>query len=270
MQYKPSAAIGVFDSGIGGLTVAKEICNLLPNESVIYFGDLAHLPWGNKSKQTICNYTFKITDFLLARGCKIIVIACNTASSVALAAIENFVGSRAHIINVIDPVVSFVQKNYANQVIGLIGTKQTVISGAYLQHLTAKDINVDLRSIATPLLVPLVEEGYIDKSVTLQILKDYLICSEFQDIRGLILGCTHYPLLIDQISSILGSNVPLINSAELTAQAVAKYLYDNQLHNQTGINRKSFYLSEPADFFMQMVNSMFPPDFLLEHVPIWN
>jgi glutamate racemase len=266
---RSSAAIGVFDSGIGGLTVAKEICNLLPEESVTYFGDLAHLPWGNKSKQTICNYALKITDFLLDRGCKIIVIACNTASSVALPAIEAFVGDRAHVINVIDPVVNFVQKNYTNQTIGLIATKQTVSSGAYLKHLSDKGVEIDLRSIATPLLVPMVEEGYIDKLVTQEILKDYLICEEFRGIKGLILGCTHYPLLIEPIRNILGRDVHLINSAELAAQAVVRCLQDNNLTNKSTLSKKNFYLSEPADFFAAMVNRMFPADFLLEHIPIW-
>ncbi len=160
MNNNPAAPIGIFDSGIGGLTVAKAIRNLLPEENIIYFGDTAHLPYGDKSEAAIQAYSIKIADILLKKGCKVIVIACNSASSASYELLKEYVRKDAHIINVIDPMVDFITENYSGKRIGLIGTKRTVQSGIYTRKIEESNHSILLESLATPLLAPMIEEGF--------------------------------------------------------------------------------------------------------------
>jgi glutamate racemase len=162
MGKNPSAPIGIFDSGIGGLTVAHAITNHLPHESIIYFGDTAHLPYGDKSEAAIQAYSIKIADVLLKRGCKVIVIACNSASSAAYELLKEYVNTQAHVLNVIDPMVDYVATHFQNKKIGLIGTKRTVQSGIYQKKITESKKGIQLSSLATPLLAPMIEEGYFN------------------------------------------------------------------------------------------------------------
>ena len=152
-----SAPIGIFDSGTGGLTVAKAVKELLPNEDLIYFGDTAHLPYGDKSTATIQAYSIKITDILLERNCKVILIACNSASVAAFELIKEYTASKAKTFNVVDPVIEELERNYSDQKVGLIGTLQTVNSKVYDQKIQAKNLPIDFTSLATPLLVPMIE-----------------------------------------------------------------------------------------------------------------
>src|SRR5688572_28103728 len=158
MALLPSQPIGVFDSGIGGLTVAHAIRNHLPNESMIYFGDTAHLPYGEKSEAAIQAYSVKIADVLLKKRCKVIVIACNSASSAAYELLREYVGKNVRIINVIDPMVQLVAESFAGKQVGLIGTKRTVQSGVYVRKINELNKNIKVHSLATPLLAPMIEE----------------------------------------------------------------------------------------------------------------
>jgi glutamate racemase len=153
--------IGIFDSGIGGLTVAHAVNTLLPQESIIYFGDTAHLPYGDKSTAAIQSYTIKIADVLLKNNCKVILIACNSASAAAYQLVKEYVGSRAKVLNVIDPAVQYVAKKYQGKTIGLIGTKKTVSSNVYRKRLDKTNSDIELKALATPLLVPMMKKVFL-------------------------------------------------------------------------------------------------------------
>src|SRR6478752_249486 len=187
--------IGIFDSGIGGLTVAHAITRILPNEQLIYFGDTAHLPYGDKSTAAIQAYSVKICDLLIRQRCKVILIACNSASAAAYELVREYVGSKAKVMNVIDPVVDYIKEHYNGKTIGLIGTKQTVLSNVYKKKVDALSKNIDLKSLATPLLAPMIEEGFFDNNISESIITSYLSDASLSGIEALILGCTHYPLI---------------------------------------------------------------------------
>ena len=198
--------IGLFDSGVGGLTVAHALHTLLPSEQLIYFGDTAHLPYGDKSKETIQQYSLGITDFLLEQDCKLILIACNSASSNAFEEVKAHVGSKAVVMNVIDPVVEQVcegKGESCSDSIGIIGTKATIDSGTYQDKIREKAPRVQVSSLATPLFVPMIEEGFVFDDISNAIIRSYLSRTELQGIDSLILGCTHYPIIRNQISRFL-------------------------------------------------------------------
>ena len=166
--------IGIFDSGIGGLTVAHAITELLPNEQILYFGDTAHLPYGDKSTAAIQAYAVKICDLLVKQKCKVILIACNSASAAAYDLVREYVGSKAKALNVIDPVIAYVGKNYPNKTMGLIGTKQTVNSNVYRKKIDDLNQNITLHSVATPLLAAMIEEGFFNNNISESIIQTYL------------------------------------------------------------------------------------------------
>ena len=198
-QVNPSNPIGIFDSGIGGLTVANAVIQALPQEQVIYFGDSAHLPYGDKSADAIRYYCLKIAKFFLDQNCKLIVIACNSASSAGYKVLVEFFNDRALFVNVVDPLVDFIATQSYNKV-GIIGTKATIGSGVYAQQLHHQRPDLDIHSLATPLLVPMIEEGFIKNEVSEVILTNYLRRKEFNGIDALLLACTHYPLIKPAIS----------------------------------------------------------------------
>ena len=219
--------IGIFDSGIGGLTVAHAVTRALPHESIVYFGDTAHLPYGDKSAAAIQAYSVKICDVLLQHRCKLILIACNSASAAAFELASEYVGSKAVVMNVIDPVVEYVGRHFAGQTIGLIGTKQTVFSKVYERKIKALRKKITLKSLATPLLAPMVEEGFFDNSISHSVIERYLSDAHLQGIQALILGCTHYPLIKNEIARFCGSGVQIIDSSEIVAAAV-RQLFDSE------------------------------------------
>ncbi|MEO1436178.1 MAG: glutamate racemase, partial [Bacteroidota bacterium] len=186
--------IGVFDSGIGGLTVAKALSQHLPEESLIYFGDTAHLPYGDKSADAIRYYAIKIAKFLLDRQCKIIVIACNSASTTAYDVLVDFFDDQVCFVNVVDPLVEAVTTHQFNKV-GVIATKATISTGIYSRKLKAQSPNTEVVSMATPLLVPMIEEGFFQNHISQSVIEQYLGHSDFEDIEALLLACTHYPLI---------------------------------------------------------------------------
>ncbi|HZY25616.1 MAG TPA: glutamate racemase, partial [Bacteroidales bacterium] len=184
--------IGIFDSGVGGLTVAHAIKQILPGESLIYFGDTAHLPYGDKSAESIRNYSQRITEFLLEHDSKVIVIACNSASASAFDSLKGKFGKTTILIDVIDPVVDYLSTRNFNK-IGVIGTKRTISSGTYELKIKEKSPSTQVISMATPLIVPMIEEGFIFDDISNAIIRTYLSSESLDGIQALILGCTHYP-----------------------------------------------------------------------------
>ncbi len=239
--------IGVFDSGFGGLTVAKEIMNQLSNEKIIYFGDTARIPYGSKSKQTIIKYSTQIIRFLLTQDVKAIVIACGTASSRALEAVrEQF---DLPIIGVVEPGISAAMRTTANKRIGVIGTEGTIESNIYEQLIHLEHQNIDVFTTACPLFVPLVEEGWLEDPVTVEVAKRYLTLMKGENVDTLVLGCTHYPLLEKIIGELMGEKVTLINPAYETAHVLSQLLQDKGLRSGALDTQHAFYVSDRAHKF---------------------
>ncbi len=213
--------IGIFDSGIGGLTVVRSLAKRMPREDIIYFGDTARVPYGNKSKSTIIRFSEQIMEFLVKKKVKYVIIACNTASGFALEHIENKYSLPVE--GVIKSGVEEAVKLSGGPKIGVIGTRSTIESGSYLKELKSKDPSFTLYSQACPLLVPLVENGFIDDEITLSVCERYFIDLKKEDLDALILGCTHYPVIKRTIKKVMGS-VPLVDSSEAISKLVEKRL----------------------------------------------
>lgn len=269
MSVQSEKPIGIFDSGIGGLTVAHAVTQLLPNESIIYFGDTAHLPYGDKSTPTIQAYSIKICDMLLQQNCKIILMACHSASAAAYELVHEYVGSRAKVVNVIDPTINHIREQYAKCHIGLIGTKQTINSNIYKKKIDSLNLEIKLSSVATPLLVPIIEEGFSSNSLSTQALEMYLSLPELTQIDALILGCTHYPLLKNAISAFYQHRVSIIDAATVTASALKALLEYHDLLNRSKANTKQFYVSDHTPSFAASTKIFFQEEVKLEHYPLW-
>jgi len=207
--------IGVFDSGIGGLTVVRRLLEVLPEYRVTYFGDTARVPYGNKSVETVTRYAFEDSEFLLRQGAKLIVVACNTASAVALDALRERL--QVPVIGVIEPAVRAAVAASASGRIGVIGTRATIASGIYERTIAAMRPEATVVAEPAPLLVPLVEEGWLDQPETPAILRAYLAPLLARRVDTIILGCTHYPVLRDTIARLVGDEVALVDSAQETA-----------------------------------------------------
>lgn len=261
--------IGIFDSGIGGLTVAYAVNQLLPQERIVYFGDTAHLPYGDKSTAAIQSYAIKICDVLLKNNCKVILIACNSASAAAYQLVKEYVGSRAKVMNVIDPAVQYVSKKYEGKTVGLIGTKKTVQSNVYRKRLDKNSKQIELRALATPLLVPMIEEGFFDNKITQSIIENYLSDKTLQGIEALILGCTHYPLIKKEIESFYTHKVEVIDSSKVVAEALRDYLVKNDLLATEAEVKHSFYVSDYTRSFAETTRIFFKEEVQLEHYPLW-
>ncbi len=270
MTKNNSSPIGIFDSGIGGLTVAHKVKQLMPHESMVYFGDIAHLPYGDKSAAAIQAYSVKVTDVLLQQGCKLILIACNSASSAAFELVKEYVGSKAKVFNVIDPVVNYVADNYHNKRIGLIGTKQTVGSNIYELKLKNLNSSIELKSLATPLLVPMIEEGYFENKISHEIIDNYLQDETLKDIEALILGCTHYPLIKNEISQIYNHQVDILDSAAIVAERLKNYLIENDLLSELNTQKDRFLVSDKTSSFEASAKTFFHEKVRLEKYPIWD
>lgn len=270
MNPSSDAPIGIFDSGIGGLTVAHAIKELLPNETMVYFGDTAHLPYGDKSEAAIQAYSIKIADVLLKKGCKVIVIACNSASSAAYELLKEYVRT-VKIINVIDPMVNLVINNYDHKNVGLIGTKRTVQSGIYLKKIEEAKKNITLHSLATPLLAPMIEEGFFDNQISHEIIAQYLTDPALQNIDTLILACTHYPLIKKEINDFYKNKLPILDSSEVVAMALKKHLEDNHLLNTKGEKpQHQFLVSDYTSSFEASTRLFFQEQVHLDKHPLWN
>ena len=263
--------VGIFDSGVGGLTVANAIRQILPNESMIYFGDTSHLPYGDKSPDTIRHYSAGITRFLLGQNCKIIVIACNSASANAFDTVKEISGESVPVLNVIDPVIDFISSEPAYKNIGVIGTKSTIGSNTYTDKIRAKKSGVLVSSMATPLFVPMIEEGFIFDDISNAIIRNYLSRHEIGGIDSLILGCTHYPIIKNQISKYFNFSVDVIDSSKIVASALRELLTQKGLLNTTTKKVKDkFFVSDMTSSFQIIAKMFFEEEVNLELNNIWD
>lgn len=254
------APIGVFDSGVGGLTVAREIMRQLPNEKIVYFGDTARVPYGSKSKDTIIKYSRQIIRFLKTKGVKAIVVACNTASAIALEEIEPEID--IPILGVVKPGAKVAALKTKNKRIGVIGTEAMINSGIYTEFINRRDKDITVVSKACPLFVPLVEEGWLKDSVTYEVANRYLLELKDKDIDTLVLGCTHYPLLRNIVGEIMGDTVSLVNPAYETAVSLKKLLDEQKIvagnEHRYAADMYQFYVSDTAEKFKSFANSILP------------
>jgi len=265
-----NAPIGIFDSGIGGLTVAHAIKKELPNEHLIYFGDTAHLPYGDKSTATIQAYAIKIADFFLQKKCKVIVIACNSASAAANDLLKEYVASRATIINVIEPMVDFVVKNENKKIVGVIGTRQTVNSDIYSRSIQSITPNIQVKSLATPLLVPMIEEGFLHNRIAHDIIEKYLGDGIISNIDSLVLGCTHYPLIKEELSKFYDNRVNILDSSIITAEFLKEFLTSSDLLTTfKDVRDDQFYVSDLTDSFEHSAKLFFGEPVVLQKHQLW-
>lgn len=251
-----NAPIGVFDSGVGGLTVAREIMRQMPMEQIIYFGDTARVPYGSKSKETIISFSRQIAKFLLTKDVKAIVIACNTASSFALDTIQEELS--IPVIGVIKPGAIAASQTTKNGRIGIIGTQGTINSGIYTRILTEINPELQVYEKACPLFANLVEEGWLYDSVTIEIAERYLNELQGYDVDSLVLGCTHYPLLRHTIQKVMGPDVTLVNPAFETAKHTEDVLLKNGLECTKQMPAHKFYVSDGAEKFKAFANTILP------------
>lgn len=263
--------IGVFDSGVGGLTVASAIKQVLPGEKLIYFGDTAHLPYGDKSGETIINYSKHIADFLIQKNVKVVLIACNTASAVAYNELKKYLDNKILIVNVIDPVVNYVSEYYQETKIGVIGTKGTINSGMYEKKIVENDKSIQVASLATPLFVPMIEEGFVYDDISNAIIRSYLSSSVLNDIQSLILGCTHYPIIKNQIRKFFDFKVDVLDSANIVARSLKAQLESkNLLNNNNSTSSKDvFYVSDYTSYFEAIARMFFEERINLLKKNIW-
>jgi glutamate racemase len=243
-------AIGIFDSGVGGLTVLHSLLETLPREHLVYLGDTGRHPYGTKSAETVSRYSIENGEFLMAKGVKMIVVACNTASSVALAA----VGARfpVPVVGVIDPGARAAVARTRNGRVGVIGTEGTIASGAYTAALRALRPGLEIYTRPCPLLVPLAEEGWLDGAIPKSVVETYMATLRMSGIDALVLGCTHYPLLKPVIAEVMGDAVALVDSAEETAREVTALLERHDLARRRGTGSTSFFVTDVPDRFVRI------------------
>lgn len=263
--------IGVFDSGIGGLTVANAINKCMPKEALVYFGDTAHLPYGDKSPEAIKYYSLKIAKFLIDEGCKAIVIACNTASSLAYHDLKLFLGNQIPIYSVIDPVVAYMTASDQYQNIGVIATRATIKSNIYAEKIHQQKPKIQVQSLATPLLVPMIEEGFFNDQISSTLIHTYLSDPALQGIDSLILGCTHYPLIRNEIAAYYQPEIDIIDNTEIVALHLQKELERmNLLHTDDGPATHQFYVSDYTDSFEKSTKLFFGQQIQLNLRQIWD
>lgn len=261
--------IGIFDSGVGGLTVAHAIKQILPGESIIYFGDTAHLPYGDKSAESISYYSHRITEFLLEHDSKVVLVACNSASASAFDSLRKDFRDKTILLDVIDPVVEYISTRNFNK-IGVIGTKRTISSGTYEEKLRKKSLATQVISLATPLLVPMIEEGFIFDDISNAILRTYLSNESLSGIQALILGCTHYPIIKNQISKIFNFNIEVIDSARIVSMILREELEKKGLLNDSGKVRDMFFVSDYTPYFEKIARMFFEGEINLNKADIWS
>ncbi len=248
MNSQKDKPIGVFDSGIGGLTVVKRITAAMPNENIVYFGDTARVPYGSKSNETVIQYSIENTQFLMEKDIKALVVACNTASSVAIPALKQ--KFNLPIIGMIESGSSYAVSETKNKKIGVIGTRATIYNKAYRKEINKINKKIEVYEIACPLFVPLAEEGWMTHKATYTIAEEYLTDLKLVDVDTLVLGCTHYPILVNVIQDVVGDKVKLIDSGVAAAIAVKKELTKlDLLTNSSSLGNVEYYVSDiPTKF----------------------
>ena len=271
MRSLNNKPVGVFDSGVGGLTVAHAIKQILPEETLVYFGDTAHLPYGDKSEGAIINYSRKITEFLLDHGAKVILIACNSASASAYSALKSEYNEKVLLLDVISPVIDYIaERNYSR--VGVIGTKRTISSGSYESGFRKKSPVTEVVSLATPLLVPMIEEGFIFDDISNAIIRSYLSDAKLEGIQSLVLGCTHYPLIRNQINKFYNFDIEVVDSARVVAMDLREKLEANNLLNSgKRTEADKFFVSDYTTYFEKIARMFFEGgDVNLTVADIWN
>ena len=259
MEKNNTAPIGVFDSGVGGLTVAREIMRQLPEENVVYFGDTARVPYGSKSKNNIIRFSRQIIHFLRTKKVKAIVIACNTASALALDTVQKEFD--IPIIGVIIPGARAAVSETRNGKIGVLGTEATIKSETYTKVIRSLKADAEVVGKPCPLFVPLVEEGFAKHRITEEVIDIYLADMKKTDIDTMILGCTHYPLLRSRIMEYFGEKVHIVNPAYETAMDLKAILKERNIANQSGEpGTYDFYVSDAAEKFTRFADSILPYD----------
>lgn len=263
--------IGIFDSGIGGLTVASAIRRHLPNESFVYFGDTAHLPYGDKSPELIRHYAARIAHFLMEHSCKAVVIACNTASAHAHGIVESVCGPEIPVINVIDPVAQAVAgtASLKGRRVGVIATKGTINARVYPRRIARLTKEVKVVSLATPLLAPMIEEGFFSNTISQSIIHAYLSKPALKNISALILGCTHYPLIRKEVNSYYDKSIAIFDSTDLVAQTLSDVLNRHGL--TAGLSHQPefhFLVSDKTAAFERSTKLFFKEKIALEEAPI--
>ena len=269
MNNTSKQPIGIFDSGVGGLTVAHAIKTVLPDEQIIYFGDTFHLPYGDKSSESVKYYSTRITDFLLEKQCKIILIACNTASASAYEEVKELASGKATVFDVINPVVDYIAGLSTQGTVGVIGTKGTIQSGTYQRKLQLANPGMEVTTLATPLLVPMIEEGFIFDDISNAIVRTYLSDSDLGRPDTLILGCTHYPIIKRQIEKYYNFETEVIDSGNIVANTVKSYLQKNDLFNTGQPPKHSFFVSDYTAYFEKIAKMFFEENISLEELNIW-
>jgi len=263
-----SLPIGVFDSGLGGLTIVKAMQDALPKESLIYFGDTAHLPYGDKSPDLVKGYSLEIARFLLSQPVKAIVIACNTASAVANRTVQNFAGN-VPVFDVIRPAVQELLCHTNNGNVGVIATKTTIYSGVYGQQLRVVRNTLQVTEKATPLLVPMIEERWLHNRISQDVIDAYMSDTGFQEIDAMILGCTHYPLIKDQIEAYFQKNYQHDVHVVDSSQAVARYVREaleslGLLNEENNLPRHRYFLSDYTVDFQEAAKLFLNQEITLE------
>jgi len=270
MKIDKHHPIGVFDSGIGGLTVANAISKILPHERIIYFGDTAHMPYGDKSKELVRSYASTITDFLLYnQHCKAVVIACNTASAAAYELLRDQYKGVVPVINVIDPMIEAVIADDSIKNLGIIATKTTIASGVYQEKLSRRKPSLKFSAVATPLLAAMIEEGFYNDKISYAVLESYLSQPELKDIDALVLACTHYPLIKNEISALYHHRIRIFDSAEVVAHKLKWILEKEQLAASEKGGKDIFYVSDFTQAFETTTRIFYGQEIQLEYYDIW-
>lgn len=261
--------IGIFDSGVGGLTVASAIKQMLPGESIIYFGDTAHLPYGDKSSEAIVNYSRRITTFLLEHDVKVVVVACNTASATAFPELRAEFGDRTLVTDVVNPVVDYICGQKFRKT-GVIGTKRTIETGTYTNMVRERCPESGVVSMATPLLVPMIEEGFIFDDISNGIIRRYLSDRRFNGIDALVLGCTHYPIIKNQISKFFNFEIEVVDSARIVSSSLRDLLAQRGLlRDSRERGTDQFYVSDHTNWFEKIAGMFFDNQIELSLANIW-
>lgn len=264
--------IGFFDSGIGGLTVANSVLEALPNEKIVYFADSLHFPYGEKLEEDIQEYSIRIADFLLSKQCKCIVIACNSASASAYKQVKEYVGNRAMVVDVISPTVYYIQK-YLHQIstIGVIATRRTIKSKAYKNRILEANSKFVVKSLATPLLAPMVEEGFVNDEVSKAVLSKYLQREELSNIEAIILACTHYPFLKKDIENFYQNKVSVIDTPTVVTAFLKDKLREQNLlsTSKESFDEHEFYASELNETIYKNSDLFFTKQFQLKELNIF-
>lgn len=260
-----SRPIGVFDSGIGGLTVAKSIAQLLPNEQIIYFGDTLHLPYGDKNQDAVLDFCKKITNYLIEnQNCKCVVIACNTASAASYIYLRDNYKGQIPIINVIDPIIEDIVQDQKIKKVGIIATQTTIDSGIYQEKLNRRKPELEYFPLATPKLAPMIEESFYQSRVDEVMIHKYLKDPTLAGIDGLILACTHYPLIKKEINNFYGGEVKLIDSTTVVADKLKDILEKENLLSSEKEKENKYYVSHYTESFEKTTEIFFGEKIKLE------